>query len=1062
MIYTTIDEILALFPHVSGESDGELHTPCPFCKKGTAHRKNGITFRGDDRLIWYVDRKGVSCRQCGTYASMAKLLELLQPGAELSASFDTETQVVTAPKKPLWECLTAERYVRKLHTAVDRNYWKRNLWTDTTINRFLLGYGQLYEYGSYRLPRHVIPFQPRDTERVLDGYMLEGRLSARSDATEHEKYNIKTQGSTKGYFWYIHDSTSDEIAIAEGPKDAITAWQLGYKNVLAIFGTSGWKASFAHWLADQGYVKATLFGDNDDAGKKFVENAVRDLHGAAITPYCLTWPDGLPQGYDLTDALMREGESGIALWLSRHLHHAKGSRGWIADITTYIPEYAPPNPEEATPLETIREALPKTINSYVKDYKMRVKSAGKGVVKVLAAPPGAGKSYALVQLAQQEAKRLLERKATFLNDYASTKAALLAEAEETDDPEELLGLQEQLKTLETRHENYTIAKVLFASPFVNAWEDVQTQPGFDESLWFNFESRNPDTCQNHITANQIGAKGYSVMKYCETVCPFARDCASRVGGYLMQKRLMRLRPITFVRHANLISKDLLDEYEVIIIDENFLNVFSDFATIENLLPVDDSWRDFLTYEEEEGADALERLAGAVRALSSVKEEVSGRDCLLALENALGEPLVPLVRSIPQSVVDRFQPKAIPASAKVEALPPCQMPKFFRALLDELDDFESGQYYNSRMHIAKGADDVYRLKVSTLFPLELARNKKVIVADGTAMPELYGLLFDRAVEVYQPDLYNDKAKIVQLTGTDLSRSTIQRQIGSWAYSRLGKAAEEEEEAVITDVMGEPIDLDDVPYTEDMYASTALNGIMTMIRSVGLKPEHRRILFVTYKNLRHAIEHRLTKLAETDEDYEIILKKMAFGHYGGLRGTNRYQHYDTVLLAGCPRQPYNELHRVIQAWARLKGYAKYIPNQLAFRPAPYHGKGIYSGYTYVTFEDEFAQMFVEMVEAGEVRQCLDRIRIYSSETPKTAYLYMARPSARWITDITSSRMAVARAHDARYAGVEQFVREVYEEFQTFPKFAVVADRFSLSRRKAKEFVEAAKKALLSVSE
>src|SRR5689334_13738044 len=189
MLIQSIDEILDLFPSVTGDSDGELHSGCPFCTEGRRTVKNGITFRGDDRLIWFTDRKGVSCRQCGTYAPIEKLLELLSPGSTLSDTFDREaSENVETKKKPLYECLTESRYVEKLHKKVDRSYWKKFLWTDVTIDRFQLGYGQLYEYGSWKQPRHIIPFRPRNAVSELDGFMLEGRLNKRSDETEFERY----------------------------------------------------------------------------------------------------------------------------------------------------------------------------------------------------------------------------------------------------------------------------------------------------------------------------------------------------------------------------------------------------------------------------------------------------------------------------------------------------------------------------------------------------------------------------------------------------------------------------------------------------------------------------------------------------------------------------------------------------------------------------------------------------------------------------------------------------------------------------------------------------------
>lgn len=1052
MLYNNIDEILELFPSVSGDAEGELHTPCPYCKEGAVKTKNGITFRGDDRLVWFTDRRGVACRKCGTYCSIAALLADLQPGSVISESFVKEaTDRVETHKKPLSECLTAERYVNTLHRNVDRKYWQKFKWSDTTIERFKLGYGGLYEYGSYRTPRHIIPFIPRSVEAVLDGYMLEGRLNSRAEETEYERYNIKTQGSVKGHFWHIKDAEDEQLVITEGPKDAITAWQLGYKNVMAIFGTSLWRPEFAQWIADEGYKKVIIFGDNDDAGRGFIDEVTKDLHAKGVAPFRIAWPDGLPKGFDLTDALVQEGD-GIATFLVRCITHSSATRGWIENVRTFIPDYNPPTPDKALPLQTVRSEMSVILRDYIDNYKQRVKSAGRGVVKVLAAPPGSGKSYSLVQLAQEEAKKLQERKAQVKEKIDETRAEYQAGMENGDDLERL-SYSDRLKKLDEKWNNYNMAKVLFASPFINAWEDITSQPGFDPELWFNFESRNEDTCQNHFVAKVIGEKGYSVMKFCETQCPFAEECSSRIRGYLRQKTLMRNRPITFVRHANLISREFVSQYEVIIIDENFLNIFADFVTIETLIPSNRSWRDYLTTEEEEDADKIEQLAAAVGKLSLLRENLSGKDCLDKLQHFLGEPLAPFIRSISDEVVKRFQPTSVPRDVEVKDLPKCTFPAFYRAILEELDEFEAGEYFNSRIHLTAAG-----LKVSTLWPLELPRTKKILVADGTAIPELYGLMFDRDVELYEPDIYNPEARIVQLTGTDMSRSSVKSQIGQVAYRNLGK--EQDSEIEVTDLFGEKVDTTSINYTESLFESKLLSGLMSLLRSTAANPEHKSVLFVTYKNLRTAIEERVNKLAETDPDYKLVKRKTAFGHYGGLRGTNRYKDFDTVLLAGCPRQPYDDLWRTIQAWARLKGYRKYIPNQLAFKPAAYHGVNVLNGYSYITFEDEFAQQFVDMVEAGEVRQCLDRIRIYSGGQ-KTAYVMMSRPAVKWVTGVTSSKYMMAKSQSTKYDQVRAFVSEVWDEFKSFPTYGSVMHRFSLSQHYAKRYVEDAKKDLNLVS-
>ncbi len=1064
MFITTIDEIINFFPPGSVDvEDGELHSPCPLCTGGgSRHVQHGISFWGEDRLIWYADRAGVHCRKCGQYASMQHLVNLLSPGSEVSPAL-APTEIVKEITEPV---IASDAYVNKLHSKADRGYWSAFGWSDDTINRFKVGKGRMYEFGSFQADRHVIPFHPQRVDRVYEGWSFEGRLPKGDKSGEAP--NIKTKGlKGGGWFWFINDDPSGTlVAITEGLKDAATAWQLGYRNVLAIFGTSAWDVSFARFLSEQGFETAHVFGDNDDAGRSFNEAMGLDLHAAGVKPYYLAWTDAYGDKSDLTDVLSQSGQEKTLRYIEENLKLSGQTRGRVKDYRTVDPLYQPPSTINALPLEQIRDDLPSILADFKNTYKLRKKIAKRGVVKILAAPPGSGKSYSLMNFAQDEARKVMEEFAAQLEqaqEALEQSKEALANATNLDEQVQAQGFVDRIgKGIA----NASKAKILFAAPFINGWDDLLSQPGFDPDLWYNFQARNPDNCENNDIAAQLGAKGYAVAKFCETQCPFAQKC--KQFGYLKQERERKQKPITFVRHANLVSDSLLVGYQIIIIDENFLDVFAEFSTlndVDKLVPSRSSWADYQdsNFQQTEWVNNfLEAVRKTLVSNMGKGEEglLSGLTYMQEVEKNLGSSLAELLRKIDPAVIKAYQPIAPPAFTEVAQLPPRIVELLFQAMKEEISDFTRGEMYNSRIHQLDG-----ELSVSNLFPLHISANKPIIVADGTAFPELYGYLFNRTVEVYQPELFNPEAQIEQLTGSDFSRTMLRQQMGKYAYDRLDVIPDEALE--IADILGETVSFEDIPVTDDMFGSPALQQAFEVLLEVASNPAHEKILFVTYKNFRVALERRLKDLTlkgKKKEYYVNVLNKMAFGHYGGLRGTNRFKDFDAVVLLGCPRQPYRQMHMRIQAWARLAGKADYIPYNVVAKPAPYHGVEMYEGFTYYTFEDAFADRFVQMYEEGEIRQCLDRIRIYSGGR-KHAYLLIGRPAAKWVTTVTSGRKIARRAYKERNEDVLGYIERTEATFYKLPSVASVANEHGLSRSAAQQALKVyqeTKKGLLSISQ
>lgn len=1024
-MFNNIHELLELFPHYEEASNGEYHTPCPFCGKGVSTTYKGVKFYGEDRLVWYADGKGVHCRQEGKYRPIEKVAEFF--GGEISADFDMVSEGATAEEKEAEAPVIASpAYVAQCHETVDRAYWYRNHWTDETINRFKLGYGGMYPYST-KAPRHLIPMQcQHEGDPPLIGYSFEGRYIA----DKSEPPNIKTKGLTKGWFWYIEDDPgSKTIAITEGPKDAITLWQSGYKNFAAIFGSGGFTPGIAEFLKTKGYENIVVFGDNDEAGDKFNRSVIRQFFPVKVN--VLEWPESTPEKYDVTDALV----DGKLTRLLQENFSEQRSKGFIHDYTDVEPDYSPDTPETAMSRDAIRAELPLVISDYLDNYKDRKKQYGKGVVKVLAAPPGVGKSYIMVQAAQERARLVLDDKEHNL-ELLEQKIIEVEEWLQDPDLDELerAGYEAQLERL--RKKTLRVNKILYAGPFIAGWHDIQTQPNFDSTLWFNYEARNEENCQNLEAVSAIASKGYNARAFCETSCPMRDWCMEQ--GYLSQEEKRKEKPITYVRHQHL-EGGVVQGSTMIFLDEEPFHVFEKDMEIRSsdIRPVYEAdWQDFV---EPEQVALINELVGTLKAtIEGTQEELSGYDVLAELDKRCGNKLVDILHAIDPDVLDAYQPASgfVVSDAKEAAsLPQRCFADIYEVLASEIGYYRNGQRrYNTRISIQRNRFRIFRVD-----KLIRPKSHPIIVADATAMaPDLYGLLMDRAVEVYKPEVWSPKAHTKVFYGSDFTRTSIRQQIGP-AITLMNKYVED---TIVHDIFGEPFDLTTIPVDENMYDSAILNQAMTLLKDIAA--DHENLLIITYKPIRLLMER---KVQQVYPDLNV-----RFAHYGSLRGTNVYKDMEAVLLIGAHRLPYEHLYRRAQAWAQMAEYHKPLDPTVVMKTAPYHGR--LEGYTYYGFADEFADQFVDLAEVGEIQQALDRIRLFTSDTDKYAYLALSRPAAKWVGELKGVYSYTNFLNNTKHQDMTAYISEQWELNGKAPTYRHLVETFKVSRRNVKEAMDEVK--------
>lgn len=1000
----TLSELLDYFPS-SAQINSEIHTACPFCRpEPQVVYHKGRAFYGEDRLIWFPD--GVWCRKCRTYMRLDDLAREFDPSADfdLSKVEDSRGQKVVrdAPAG------VSEAFIDAMHKHVQRDYWYAFGWTDETIDHFRLGFGPVSSWAKTG-ERHLIPFKVRSLEFDAKVWAMEGR-STDPEQIAAGKKNVKTPGIQGRIFSYIHEGPNRSIAICEGAKDAVSLYQLGFRHILMLPGTSVWSDDLGSWLKTKGYDRVEIYGDNDEAGRKLAEEIGTCFRNDLIEAVYFQWPSKYRDGYDVTDLLARLGQDETVRELRRGLKTAP-LLGFVNDFTTVEPTYTPTFPIKAKHVNQIRQELPTVIDEYINNYAAIKKSYKRPVIKVLASPPGSGKSYQMVRAAQDVAQRMLA-------DRLEKRQRIEKLIAQLDDPEEIEQQERELSRLPMGQ------VVLYAGPFRAGWDDIINQPCYDEGMWYFFDSRNEDNCGNYQTAGALGAKGYNVLSYCKTMCPLREECAK--SGYLRQFDEILDYPIAYVRHQHLMDKELLGRYRVLMVDENPLKVIEGKIRIHarDLKPSVDSWKDYAIPGE---ADALDDLILMLRRVlnDSMSEYISytGKEFWDRLSQVGDLPNV--MKRVTVDGSEHFQPRMPLLTDKdtVHGLPGRKVPQLVELMLAEYPKYQSGEQFNSQISLVNRSIEFYCIE-----KVPISRNKPVVVSDGTPFVELYGAAFKREVEVYDPDVYSELAQTVVLTGKDY---TMRSFLKSTKYLRTDEELEpleDDEEAELSEPQG-----------ETDFRSREIRDIYNLLKY--LEPDHERILFITMKERERLIAEQIVN------NYPDM--NVEFNHYGNVRGSNAYKDCDAVVVWGAYREPYTAVYRRVQAWASYMGIDRFIPYRIIHRGAPYHGR--WEGHSYITFEDEFADRFIQMIEAGEVIQSMDRIRPHTSGVPKTVYVVMSRPVAPWITKLMFSNSTFKRISTEMDDELMTALSDYYWDAGKLPTYRKASKTFRMSNQKLQEAYE-----------
>ncbi len=1035
-------------------SSAEWHTSCPWCalagNGGDVQLYNGVPFTGDDRLVFRLRDNSFFCRVCQRNGLGHNGNYFPREAAELfgiSIDEDSLQPVIQVDAEKPLDLWPLSKVIRA-RSQVQRDYWYNFGWTDDVIRHFMLGYAVLYKDDG---PVHLIPMNVRtaDAPAYEDSFAMEGRRQGVPTK--------RTSGAIRRYFWHITGVDDRKIYLTEGGKDAITAWFLKLGDVQCYFGTSQVSKEKIQFLKDYGYEEVVACGDNDDAGRDFNRKIVAWAREVGLKDSALLWAEDIPDKFDLTDLLQTRGFDAAQEYVTSHQTILEISADEVGvDKARYVTSfkeevdatYQPHSPDEALTLEEIRRDGPRSlvyaVDQFIKQYPTKYKR-GKGLIKLLKAPPGAGKTHTLIRLAEQVAEdsygRSVVRLAKLNQDLDAVKEQIATG--DYEDAEELTALERTLAGLQRNIDEFSYASVLWSTPFKSGYDDI-VAAGATSNLWVNFDARDDTNCQNFALTQVLGNNHHDIGAFCKAHCPFSERCKRE--GYLAQHNDRRSHPITVVRHQHLIGELSKDYPDLVIIDE------SPFHAVENPILVtpgmiqahNATWEMEVSYSHE--VDAIELFteacrraissnAGAPQRLSTgdanPQHTISGAAFFRLLDDHIQsvtdakQSLNSALNAIQKQTLEQvYQPPHRENSA-ANVLPRV-VPDLYEAVRKELADFvrDRNNQLPSAVHLVAGTLEIYPMR-----KIQIRARTPIIIADATAMiPELYEPVFERDLdEIYAPDIRNPNAKIEVVYGSDWTISEIDRS--------LGKEIKDRERALPTHVetlLGESLDLSETPYAPDDFGKNKLfTEYMDIIRT--LLEKHTTLLVVVPKRVRGLLEDYVK------HNYPDWSERQKFNHFGNLRGTNRYKDMEAIALIGQYRIPYNVLWRRIQAWGRLLEFDEPIPYQMVFKGKPYHGRD--DGHSYRTFSHEFAQRFVDFVEEGEMIQAAERIRPHATGENKYVYVFASRPAVTWVTEtVKKSQFFKTSRQDSPINKIKAFLIERFKAGEPTPTRDEVCSLFS----------------------
>lgn len=112
--------------------------------------------------------------------------------------------------------------------------------------------------------------------------------------TNAEPQHLYLPGAHRGVFNHYAARVNKTVFLTEAILDAMSLWQVGFKNVIALYGAQGWTADHAQLLRESATREAWLCLDNDEAGRNGTEQLKEKLAALGVANvHVVQWPEGV-------------------------------------------------------------------------------------------------------------------------------------------------------------------------------------------------------------------------------------------------------------------------------------------------------------------------------------------------------------------------------------------------------------------------------------------------------------------------------------------------------------------------------------------------------------------------------------------------------------------------------------------------------------------------------------------------------------------------------------------------------------------------------------------------
>ena len=112
--------------------------------------------------------------------------------------------------------------------------------------------------------------------------------------TDADPSHLYLPGPHRGVFNGAAAKTSQSLFITEAIFDALSLWQAGFKNAIALYGAHGWTDDHAQLLKANGTTEIYLALDNDKAGEEATARLQNEILPSLVKQmHVVKWPEGV-------------------------------------------------------------------------------------------------------------------------------------------------------------------------------------------------------------------------------------------------------------------------------------------------------------------------------------------------------------------------------------------------------------------------------------------------------------------------------------------------------------------------------------------------------------------------------------------------------------------------------------------------------------------------------------------------------------------------------------------------------------------------------------------------